>query len=117
MNRSLFFMMTLLVSLSLFAGIGGSSGGANSNSTDNNGSHYTTEICETNEAGVQMNCHRVEFNRNLGVPSKYQEPVICGGEAQNTICDNPNARVPELLNKINNWFRQRGFTSPQMGNQ
>lgn len=73
---------------------------------------YTAEVCQTTEAGEQVNCRMVYFKRNLGEPSKYQEPVICSGEAQNTICDNPKAHVPAVLARINQWFLDHGFTAP-----
>ena len=73
---------------------------------------YTAEVCQTNEAGAQVNCRMIHFNRDLGVASKYNDQVICDGEAQNTICEKPAAHVPVLLQKINKFFKDRGFTAP-----
>ena len=71
---------------------------------------YTAEVCQTNEAGLKVSCRMVYFNRNLG-EAQYQEPTICSGEAQNTICENPKAHVPAVLSRINQWFLDHGFTA------
>lgn len=71
---------------------------------------YTAEVCQINEAGQQFACRTVYFDRDLGQPSKSHEGVYCTGDAQNTICDNKDAKVPSVLSDLNQWFLDHGFT-------
>lgn len=73
---------------------------------------YTAEVCQTTESGQKIACREVYFERDLGQPASYQEPVRCDGEGQNTICEKPAAHVPTLLKKINKFFQDRGFQAP-----
>lgn len=97
------FLILFFISLHTYAGIGGSSGGA---------AGYTAEVCQTSENGKKFGCREVKFNRPLGESALYVEPTICDGEGQNTLCDKPDAKVPELLHRINKYFKDRGYNTP-----
>lgn len=114
MKSLLFILSSLFFSMPLWAGIGGSGGGAVDSVIGADGyEHYTTEVCQTDEAGIPHGCRMITFKRKPNPTNVSQAPLICNGEAQNTICDNPNAHVPELLKKINKWFTDRGYETPK----
>lgn len=72
---------------------------------------YSAEVCNITEGGDKINCRTIYFDRELGVPAKYTEPVVCHGETANTICE-VEAGVPAWLVKFNEWFTKKGFTAP-----
>ncbi len=104
---------SFLFSVQLFAGIGGSGGGAVDGAlADNQVEHYTTEVCQNSEGGEPINCRMTHFVRQANPANPFRGELICAGEAQNTVCDNPNAHVPEALVKLNKWFTDRGYLAP-----
>ena len=112
--KSAILSIIFLFSFQSIAGIGGSGGGAiDAIDISKLDKFYSAEVCETTESGIVRSCRMIKFKRKLGEASRFQQPEFCDGDRQNTICDQPNAHVPELLGKINRWFLNRGFTPPQ----